>query len=238
MVPSLVLVVTPPRLFWGPPEKSPHRRDRGRCRPKKLSRDCQKPSIFIFGNRTKRVIIRLDIARAEPKPSIPAARRLRQVQSRQCGSSASRLPIVCKWIVPIAGCGIRPNSALGTWKSALRTSLTPSGHSSAILDTPREFCTSRRRLGASARIGPRHGGPKKMSVRAMADQSRRRSAQWRTKEDIFSEPCGTVHFGRIPGLEARGCFRRRKPNSARQTRSLADRGAPASWRPGNCWLRP
>jgi hypothetical protein len=78
MVPSLVLVVTPTRLFWGPPEKSPHRRDRGRRRPKKLSRDCQKASIFIFGNRTKRVITRLDIARAEPDP---AARRLRLVRN-------------------------------------------------------------------------------------------------------------------------------------------------------------
>jgi hypothetical protein len=204
-----------------------------------VSRVSRHGSIFIFGNRTKRVIIRLDIARAEPNPSIPAARRLRQVQSRQCGSSASRLPIVCKWIVPIACCGIRPNSALRTWnatrlsspKSALRTSLTPSGHSSAILDTPREFCTSRRRLGASARIGPLHGGPKKMSVRA-----------WRTKEDISrslaarSTPDG-LRDG-FPDERREGVFDAGCPDSARQTRSLADRGAPASWRPRNCWLRP
>jgi hypothetical protein len=52
----------------------------GRERRKTLSRDCQKAAIFIFGNRPKLDTIRLDIARADKKPTIPAARRLRSVQ--------------------------------------------------------------------------------------------------------------------------------------------------------------
>jgi hypothetical protein len=64
----------------------------------------------------------------------------------------------------------RPVSA----KPVANAAPTSVGQSSASPDTPRDLsCTSRRRLGATARIGPRPGGPKKAISRSIAARSPR-----------------------------------------------------------------
>jgi hypothetical protein len=157
----------PSRLFWGPPEKSPHSRRRGLHRRKKLSGDCQKTANFTFGNRTKLVTIRLDIARAETKtnhsrrsPAPASANRpLAQATADCCRGLMTRSEAPDP--SPHTQCSSPKRRPAKAVRSPTRRVIT---------------CTSRRRLGASARISPgysqrdftakfhgalRHGPPRK-----------------------------------------------------------------------------